>query len=276
MNPAMTEPPETARSRDGQLPHPSLILLRHAAVASHAGDVPVTEAGAAESERLGRRLGALRPGLITLLAGPTRRARETGEGIACGLARAGSPGVTSPAVTSALRNPDLYLAGHRVDMVSTASAMADQVPGVTPGDVARLPFFAGFLASPERIGYWLHHPARPGETAAAVAERIRQFAASLSDARPVPDLVVAVTHSPILRALAMEFLCADPGEPGFLHGYLMTLGDGEVLDVRPVTPELTGVIQASPVHGEAGGREERQQTPGRGANPDEGGRQCSK
>ena len=200
---------------------PLLLLLRHAAVASHRGDVPLTSSGRAQAQHLGRRLAAQRPGTVDILVGPTLRARQTGVLLSRALAGASPPApVTGPSVAVALRNPDLYLAGHRVDMVSTAAAFAEQVPGVTAAEVTGVEFFANFLESADRIGYWLRHPCPPGDDPAAVAARIREFTLSLSHARSgQPGLVLGVTQSPVLRAVAMQFLGADPGEPGFLDGY---------------------------------------------------------
>jgi broad specificity phosphatase PhoE len=194
---------------------PRLILLRHGEVASHRGDVPITDEGRRQATEAGRRLGGLRS--VRLLAGATRRARETAEGVAAGLRAAGVP-VSGPDVAFALRNPDLYLAGARVDMVSSPEAFAEQVPWLTPGDVLAVPFFAGFLTAPDRIGYWLRSSSPPGDDADAVAARIVTFARSLADGRP-PETVVAVTHSPVLRAVAVGLGLEDPGEPPYLTGY---------------------------------------------------------
>jgi broad specificity phosphatase PhoE len=217
----MVEPidPELCRGSAG----PALILLRHGAVASHQGDVPLTREGRAQAERAGRRLAELDLGRVEILVGPTVRAQQTGRMLLRGLTRASpSTVVTGPSVASALRNPDLYLAGHRVDMVSTAAAFAEQVPGVTEADVTSVDFFAGFLRSEDRVGCWLYHTHPPGDNAAAVAARVRQFALSLGHARTgQPDLVVGVTHSPVLRAVAAHYLGSDPGEPGHLHGYFL-------------------------------------------------------
>ena len=153
--------------------------------------------------------------------------------------------VDGPCVASALRNPDLYLAGHRVDLVSSAAAFAEQVPGLSESDVTAVGFFLGFLNAEDRIGYWLHHPDPPGEDAAAVAARIRAFAESLGDARVRrAELVVGITHSPVLRALALRYLSSDPGEPGHLDGYLL----------RPA-PDRSPALQVSPVrYGDARAR----------------------
>jgi hypothetical protein len=141
--------------------------------------------------------------------------------------------VTGPAVTAALRNPDLYLAGHRVDMVSSAAAFAEQVPGMTEAQVLAMSFYVGFLTSADRIGFWLSHSDPPGDNQAAVAARIAQFAASL--VLPGREgLVVGVTQSPVLRAVASHFDGTDPGEPPYLSGFCVQVqGDGR-LAVTPV------------------------------------------
>jgi hypothetical protein len=138
----------------------------------------------------------------------------------------------------ALRNPDLYLGGQRVSMVSTAEAFATQAPHLTPEDVLAVPFFAQWLTHPERVGFWVAHPSPPGDTAAMVAQRISGFAASMAD---VPawrgSAVVAVTHSPVLRAVDLRHHGADRGEPAYVTGYQMTVRPGsvEIADVAPAT-----------------------------------------
>ena len=195
-----------------------LLLLRHGEVASHRGDVPITEEGRRQAIDAGHRLGSL--GSVRLLAGATRRARETASGVGEGLIAAGAR-VTGPEVAFALRNPDLYLAGARVDMVSSAEAFAEQVPWLSAEDVLAAPFFAGFLAAPDRIEYWLRCTTPPGDSTAAVAARIVTFARSLAGGS-APDAVVAVTHSPVLRAVAVGLGLDDPGEPPYLTGYEVT------------------------------------------------------
>jgi len=208
---------------------PRLVLLRHGEVASHRGDVPITEEGRRQATEAGRRLGSL--GSVRLLAGATRRAQETAAGVGEGLRAAGAR-VTGPEVAFALRNPDLYLAGARVDMVSSAEAFAEQVPWLSADDVLAAPFFAGFLTAPDRIEYWLRSLSPPGDDAAAVAARIITFARSLADGS-APDAVVAVTHSPVLRAVAVGLGLDDPGEPPYLTGY-------------EVTPEPAGAVPFDP------------------------------
>ena len=205
---------------------PRLLLLRHGEVASHRGDIPITDVGRRQAEEAGRRLAATGLDPVRLLCGATRRARETAEGVRDGLCTAGRRSVTGPEVAFALRNPDLYLDGVRVDMVSTPEAFAEQVPGLSTGQVQRVPFFDGFLSAADRIEYWLRHPGPPGEDAAAVAARIVSFAASLADrGASAPHTVVAVTHSPVLRAVAVGLADEDPGEPRYLTGYAVEVGE---------------------------------------------------
>ncbi len=154
--------------------------------------------------------------------------------------------VTGPAVTQALRNPDLYLAGQRVDMVSTAAAFAQQVPGVTEAHVTGIAFYSDFLTSADRIGCWLHHPDPPGDTAATVASRIRQFAASLGHVDGA-DLVVGITHSPVLRAVGSHFAGTDPGEPDYLHGYSVQARSDGAVALHSVDTEAGGTSVSGPI-----------------------------
>jgi hypothetical protein len=132
--------------------------------------------------------------------------------------------VAGPEVAFALRNPDLYVAGARVNMVSSPDALADQVDGLSANDVATLDFFPEFIASPDRIGWWLAHESPPGEDAKSVAARVRAFVASLVDPMPGrPDVVVAVTHSPVLRAVGLDFLGRDIGEPPWVSGLAVSV-----------------------------------------------------
>jgi broad specificity phosphatase PhoE len=194
-----------------------LLLVRHGEVASHRGDVAVTDRGLDRAERVGRRLAGT-AGRLRVLTGETLRARQTGAAIAAG-ARAAGAAVEEPRVAFALRNPDLYVAGERVDMVSSAAALAEQVPGMTVDEAAAVPFFAEFFDHPDRIGWWLRLADPPGDDAGAVARRIDHFAASLLDPTTRPaELTVGVTHSPVLRACALAQLGHDPGEPEWLTG----------------------------------------------------------
>ena len=207
-----------------------LLLLRHGEVASHRGDVAVTDRGLDGAEHVGQRLAAA-AGRIRVLTGDTLRTRQTGAAIATG-ARAAGAAVDEPRVAFALRNPDLYVAGERVDMVSSAAALAEQVPGMTVDEAAAVPFFTEFYDHPDRIGWWLRRDDIPGDDAEAVARRIGHFAASLPDRTAQPaQLTVGVTHSPVLRACALAHLGHDPGEPEWLTGLALSVSSDRSIAV---------------------------------------------
>lgn len=204
-----------------------LYLLRHGEVASHRGDVPITAAAEGQAFEVGQGFGSRYSDPIPILSGDTRRAKDTAANLARGVVDAGGQ-VVGPQVAFPLRNPDLYLAGARVDMVSSLEAFAAQVDGLSPEDVASLDFFPEFIASPDRIGWWLRHESPPGEDARSIAARVRSFAASLTDPVPVrPEVVVAVTHSPLVRAAGLDFLGRDIGEPPWVSGLLVIVEDDQ-------------------------------------------------
>ena len=212
-----------------------LLLLRHGEVASHRGDVPVTEAGLVHAERTGRAVGAASEAPLSVLFGGTRRSRETAEAVVRGIADPSR--VAGPVDSFALRNPDMYAAGTRVNMVSSAETLAEQVPGLTAEQVDAHPWWPEFIAAPDRVGWWLAHEDPPGETGADVVRRLHLFARSLADAGPHRGrLVVGVTHSPLLRALLREPAGADPGEPAYVTGALVRTGPDGSLDVTPHDP----------------------------------------
>jgi broad specificity phosphatase PhoE len=209
-----------------------LYLLRHGEVTSHRGDVPITAGAEREAFEVGRGIGSRERRPIEVLSGETRRAIDTATHLARGVVEAGGE-VVGPKVAFALRNPDLYLAGARVNMVSSPDALADQVDGLSAGDVASLGFFPEFIASSDRIGWWLTHTSPPGEDARSVAARVGAFAASLVDRIPGrPEVVVAVTHSPLLRAVGLDLLGRDIGEPPWLSGLLVSVDSDRKLRVE--------------------------------------------
>ena len=206
----------------------ALHLLRHARVDSHAGDIPLAgDAGPAIDAAAARILAVMSAGEdVVFLSAGTHRTRETARALAERIgphaARASDWG-DHPA----LRNPDLWLGGWRVEMVSTLGAYAAQLP---PGaaderDVATHPFFAGFVNAPDRIGFWLAQPSPPGDRAVEVARRVLAFARSVRMLPGGPARLVCVTHSPVLRALITAGLGQpDPGEPGWVEGVEIELG----------------------------------------------------
>ena len=200
-----------------------VLLLRHGQIASHRGDVALTAEGVHTARRAGQVLAATvraaevdaQGAPVHVLSGSTLRTRQTAEHLSTAL------GTTAPRVAFALRNPDLYLAGERVEMVSSPEALAAQVPGLTPEQCAAHPFFGTFVGHADRVGWWLTHPSPPGDDARAVAARVRAFVASLLDLPAPQGTVIAVTHSPLVRAVGVACGDEDTGEPAHLSGYLL-------------------------------------------------------
>lgn len=194
--------------------------------------MPITPNAERRAHEVGEAFGSREAGPVRILSGETRRAVDTAAHLAEGVeARGGN--VVGPEVAFALRNPDLYLAGVRVNMVSSTEAFADQVDGVSADDVAVLGFFTKFIESPDRIGWWLTLDSPPGETVTAVAARLRFFAKSLADPVPIrSDTVVAITHSPLIRAAGLDLLGRDIGEPPWVSGLLIKVDDDGALQAE--------------------------------------------
>ena len=210
--------------------------LRHGKIASHRGNVPLTEEGLAQARERGRVLaGEISPGeVVRFMHAPTLRTRQTVEEVRASMEEAlgSDSGVELLEVSEqwAIRNPDIFVAGQRVEMVSSVEALAEQLsaPPVDPKTLANHPFFSAFLASSDRIGYWVEHPDPPGEGTVAVARRQMTFATSLLDKQEDRPLrYVLATHSPVLRAILLCYLGEDPGEPGHLESIDLILSDSE-------------------------------------------------
>jgi len=200
--------------------------IRHGKVASHKGDVPLTDEGVAQARERGCSLARdLSPReIVHFMHAPTLRTRQTAEEIRTSMARTlgdvSDVDLMEVDEQWAIRNPDIFLAGQRVELVSSAEALAEQLsaPPVAPEILSEHPFFREFWTSPDRIGYWVGHPDPPGEDALALARRQTTFAMSLLDThedRPVR--YVFSTHSPVLRAISLCYLGEDPGEPEYLE-----------------------------------------------------------
>ncbi|MEL6167852.1 MAG: phosphoglycerate mutase family protein [Pseudomonadota bacterium] len=181
--------------------------------------MPITPDSNADIEAAVPRLQALgKPGdKFLFLATRTNRSRQTAEALRDAI----DP--TAPEVKPAwgLRNPDIYLAGSRVEMGSTPDFFASQCEfsEMSPEAVLAQPFYGGFLSAPDRIEFWVNHKSPPGEDAAAVARRVLHFAESFLAIEGKEGLVVAcVTHSPVMRAVLTQGLrISDPGEPGWVE-----------------------------------------------------------
>jgi broad specificity phosphatase PhoE len=218
-------------------------FLRHGEVASHRGDVPLTPRGRQQIAARGQDLSAvLVPNeIVTLLHAPTQRTHETAlalyKAIADALAGNGrNVQLVPPVMHNAMRNPDIYVAGERVEMVSSVQALAEQLPvgRMSNEDLEQLPFWRNFWSHADRIGYWVNHPNPPGEDARAVARRLLTFAVSLLDLpRTQIRRYICVTHSPLMRAFLLRYVYAsDPGEPEY----------GESVDLH-FTPDGELIVQ---------------------------------
>jgi broad specificity phosphatase PhoE len=200
--------------------------VRHGKIASHRGNVPLIDEGVAQARERGRLLAEnLSAGeIVHFMHAPTLRTRQTVEEIRASMDEAlgpsGDANLLKVSEQWAIRNPDLYVASQRVEMVSSADALAEQLsaPPVGPEALSEHPFFREFWASPDRIGYWVEHPDPPGEDTVAVARRQMTFAMSLAE-RPEnkPIRYILSTHSPVLRAILLCYTEEDPGEPGYLE-----------------------------------------------------------
>ncbi|MFL5586434.1 MAG: phosphoglycerate mutase family protein [Ktedonobacteraceae bacterium] len=221
--------------------------VRHGKVSSHQGDVPVTDGGLFQAEAVGRQLAEeVSPDEdIFFLYAPTRRTRETAvairNGMKAGLSNMDVQGgqqwhLFAPAEHRALRSPDLYVGGNRVEMVSSAKAMAEQTAtyGIDAERLLKIPFLRGFWEVHDRIGYWVNHQDPPGEDADAAARRVLTFATSLLDLPQVrPRRYICVTHSPIMRAFLRRYLLGqDPGEPGYGESIDMLFAENGSLTLR--------------------------------------------
>ena len=211
-------------------------LFRHGAVASHRGDVALTERGARDAEAAGERLATvLEPGAaLEFLHAPTRRALETAEAIRRGVARAvptdAGIKVGNPHSEQAIRNPDLYVAGTRVEMVTSIQALAAQLPPglLTTDAVANNEFFVRFWAARDPMRVWLDDDDPPGERRSDVARRFFAYARSLTDiVAEHPRHYVCVTHSGPMRAILREYVTQqDPGEPEYAEAIQLRFDRG--------------------------------------------------
>jgi broad specificity phosphatase PhoE len=216
-------------------PTTQVLLLRHADVASHRGDVPLTEEGVVRAERTGKVIAEQVDGPLTVLFGGTRRTRETADALVRGVSD--PERVVGPLDSFALRNPDMYVAGTRVNMVSSAEALAEQVAGMTMEQAVANEWWSHFFDSSDRIGWWLGHPDPPGETAADLGARMARFLRTVGDPGPLQGrLVVCVTHSPVLRAVLLQATGDDPGEPGYVTGAQAVLAPSEPPHITAYDP----------------------------------------
>ena len=194
-------------------------FVRHGEIASHRGDVPLTPGGVEAAESAGERLAlSLTPGAsVEFLHAPTRRTLETAQALRRGVARSvDQDTLDAPRVELAIRNADLYVAGTRVEMVSSVEALAEQLPEGTTSlqELAANDFFARFWAEHDRTAVWLRDP--DPRASGPLTSRVGSL--HLPGASRTPAVlaryVVCVTHSGPLRAILLQYLTSrDPGEP---------------------------------------------------------------
>jgi broad specificity phosphatase PhoE len=220
-----------------------VLFVRHGRVASHRGDVGVTREGLAEARAAGRALLPRVAGCrsVGFLHAPTRRTLQTAEALRAGLsdvltANGADIALGAPRSSEGIRNPDLWIAGSRVEMVSSAEALAEQLPPGGPGadELRRHPFMAGFWGRDDRISFWIEHPDPPGESADETARRFVAYARSLADvSRDGAQAFVCVTHSGPLRAILRRYVLGeDPGEPAWMEAVDLTVGPDGTLEWR--------------------------------------------
>jgi broad specificity phosphatase PhoE len=218
--------------------------IRHGRVASHQGDIPITDDALFQGEALGRQFAKQISSeeQTFVLYAPTRRTRETAMAIHRGIeAKLSHADVRrghlfAPEEHLAVRNPDLYVGGKRVEMVSSPQAMAEQTRsiGIDEERLVQVPFLRGFWGSPDRIGYWVSHADPPGEDADAVARRVLTFATSLLHLpQEQPRRYICVTHSPVMRAFLRRYLLEyDPGEPDYGEAIDMLFAESGALTLH--------------------------------------------
>src|SRR5260370_12404714 len=218
--------------------------VRHGKIESHRGDMPLRDEGRRPAEAFRQRLNEelIMGEVVSFLYAPTRRARQTTETIyttlrtTSGYADSRQTQLLAPVEHWALRNPDIYVAGSRIELVSTPEAVAEQLPetGLSPQELARLPFLHGFWSDPDRIGYWVNHPNPPGEDADTFARHLLTFTAPLLHLPPMqPGRYICVTHSPVLRAFLRRYLVGhDPGAPDHLEAVDLHFAPDGTLTLR--------------------------------------------
>ena len=218
------------------------LMLRHGRVAHHRGDVPLTDMGVAQAEAAGKWFANEGIVIAGLLSGETLRTRDTAERFAAAYRGACDLELPDPVVSFGLRNPDLYLGGHRINMGQGAEFIASQADGVSEAAVEESVFYHGLMNAPDRVGFWLEYGNVPGDSAQDVGRRIDVLARSLVDVTAWRGkTVVAMTHSPVLRAVRLHHWGGYSKEPPFLHGYALTVQESGAIDFAEFAADLGDV-----------------------------------
>ena len=177
--------------------------------------------GSLHAERVGKAHRRSRSsGPSAVLYGGTRRTRETAEAIVRGI---GDPArIDGPLDSFALRNPDMYVAGTRVNMVSSPETLAEQVPGHDDRAGRGQPVVertssphptgsAGGCGQERPTGRDRRRPDRPHHPASPAASPTPVRSRGRARRRRHP-LAAAALGAP--RAAP----ASDPGEPGYVTG----------------------------------------------------------
>jgi len=221
-------------------------MLRHGRVAHHRGDVPLTDMGAAQAEAAGKWFAGEGIEIAGLLSGETLRTRDTADKFAAAYRGACDLNLPDPVVSFGLRNPDLYLGGHRINLGEGAEFLASQSPGVEPADVKASVFYSGLIEAKDRVGHWLEHGNVPGENAHDVGRRVDVLVRSLVDvAGWRGKTVIGISHSPVMRAVRFNHWGEYSKEPPFLHGYSLTVRESGAIDFDLFATDLGDVPTTS-------------------------------
>ena len=222
------------------------LMLRHGRVAHHRGDVPLTDMGTAQADAAGAYFASEGVDIAGLLTGETLRTRDTADTFAAAYRRECDMPLPDPVVSFGLRNPDLYLGGHRINLGEGAEFLASQAPGVDPAAVDASVFYGGLMQAQDRVGHWLEHGNVPGESAHDVGRRIDVLARSLVDVEAWRGkTVVAISHSPVLRAVRFNHWGEYSKEPPFLHGYSLTVQESGAIELAEFATDLGDVPTTS-------------------------------
>ncbi|MEW6368599.1 MAG: PEP/pyruvate-binding domain-containing protein [Acidobacteriota bacterium] len=237
------------RSRgDGRRATVAAYMMRHGEVRGHQADLELTAAGREQAWRGARFIAAhIAAGdTVFICYSPVRRARQTAELVAAGLAgemaasgRASSVIICDPQPDEALFNGRFILTPGR-EPREPASAYADTTDTAILDGIPfeRAEFFRGFWASQDPMGYWLTRDSAgaaepPSLVLDRVRERLKGILASPARIAGRTSHWVLVTHSGTMRVVVREAFGEDPGEPEF--GEILYLEDSAQSSLAKLT-----------------------------------------
>ena len=183
-------------------------LVRHGETVGYDADLGLTDVGRAQADATGRALAEQlsTAGLVHVLHAPTRRARETAEGLLRRL-----PHGSGPREEPGFGNITVALPDGAVELTAAPRTTPGEDPGAGPARE-----LAWFWAAHERgdaMGFWLAQPLLHLETPVEVARRLWATAVRHAAVADPGQHVVVATHSGPMRALVATARGRDPGEP---------------------------------------------------------------